>query len=71
MDRTNQGYIGINKLKKKDDHPDYSGKINVNGTDYWLAGWKKEKNGSKFLSLAIETMDGKYSQKKKEDDNPF
>lgn len=50
----NRGTLGRNKRKEKDTHPDYSGKINVDGVEYWLSGWLKEANGEKFFSLSVK-----------------
>ena len=53
-DNTNGGAIFPNDKKQKDSHPDYRGNINVEGTEYWLKGWKKtSKTGMKFLSLSL------------------
>jgi uncharacterized protein (DUF736 family) len=54
-DNTNKGVLFRDTEKAEGTKkPDYTGKLNVNGKDYRLAGWLKEaKNGSKFLSLAI------------------
>jgi len=58
-DNTNRGTLGKNLNKKSDSHPDYSGQLNIDGTDYWLSGWLKEskKDGSKFFSLAVKPKD--------------
>lgn len=53
-DNTNRGSLGRNKRKEKDSHPDFSGKLNVEGVDYWLSGWVKEGNGERFFSLAVK-----------------
>jgi hypothetical protein len=64
-DNTDRGVLYRNKNKKTEDHPeysekdkdypDYSGSVNVSGTDLWLSGWIKtsKKNGEKFLSLSV------------------
>lgn len=58
-DNTNSGTLGKNKRKEKTEHPDYSGQINVDGTDYWLSAWLKEAGpnsktpGEKFFSLSV------------------
>lgn len=54
-DNTNKGVLFRNQEKGEGDKkPDYTGKINVNGKDYRLAGWLREsKSGSKFLSLSL------------------
>ena len=57
-DNTNRGMLMKNLNKTADNHPDYSGSINVNGVDHWLSGWIKEsKKGTKFFSLSIKPKD--------------
>lgn len=59
-DNTNRGILGRNDRKTLDTHPDFSGSINVDGKDYWLSGWIKErKDGSgRFFSLTVKPKDG-------------
>ena len=58
-DNTNKGALFQSKNKKTENHPDYDGSINIDGKDYWLAGWRKtSKNGAQFLSLSIKPKDG-------------
>ena len=60
FDRTNTGTLRRNDRKQKDTHPDFTGDLNINGTEFWLAGWIKTagenaKNpGQKFFSLAVK-----------------
>lgn len=63
-DNTNRFTLGRNRKKENEKHPDFTGKINVEGVDYWLNAWVKEHNGEKFFSGSI---------KKKEEGNavPF
>lgn len=62
-DNTNSGILSRNERKEQDNHPDFTGVINVNGVDYWLSGWTKEgKEGSKmqgrkFFSLSVKPKD--------------
>ncbi|RAU21101.1 hypothetical protein CU669_15215 [Paramagnetospirillum kuznetsovii] len=56
-DNTNRGTLGKNKRREKDSHPAYTGSINVDGVEYWLSGWVKEKNDEKFFSLSIKPKD--------------
>lgn len=55
-DDTNRGVLFKNDRKEQDSHPDLSGKINVNGQEFWLSGWtKKDDNGKfKLLSLSVK-----------------
>jgi hypothetical protein len=58
-DNTNKGILGRNDRKTQDNHPDFSGSINVEGREYWLSGWVKErKDGSgRFFSLLVKPKD--------------
>lgn len=58
-DPTNRGTLSRNNRKTEDRHPDFTGQLNVEGTDYWLSGWVQErKDGSgKFFSLSIRKKD--------------
>lgn len=54
-DNTNRGTLGKNETKQDPSHADYNGKINVQGTEYWLNGWiKKSQDGRTFLSLQVK-----------------
>jgi hypothetical protein len=55
FDNTNSGILSRNDRREKDTHPEYTGQINVEGVDYWLSAWVKErKDGSgKFFSLSV------------------
>jgi hypothetical protein len=57
----NKGTLGKNERKEKDSHPDYKGKLNVDGVDYWLSGWLKENKstGEKFFSLSVKAKQEK------------
>lgn len=62
-DNTNRGSLFKNDKKETDKHPDYKGKINVGGTDYWLSAWIKEGKSGKFMSLSVSEMDSKPKPK--------
>jgi hypothetical protein len=42
FDNTDRGVLYRNENKTSENHPDYSGSVNVAGTDFWLSGWLKE-----------------------------
>jgi len=51
--KLNSGAIFKNDKKTKDTHPDYRGKVNVNGKEMEVALWVKQgKNGS-FMSASF------------------
>lgn len=55
-DNTNKGILSKNDRREKETHPEYTGTLNVEGVDYWVSGWVKErKDGSgKFFSLSVK-----------------
>lgn len=67
----NRGILGKNQNKTADNHPEYSGSINVDGTDYWLSAWIKEssKDGKKFFSLSVKPKDSAKPKAKQVDED--
>lgn len=62
-DNTNSGVLFINDRKRPDKKdPDRTGSINVEGVEYFLDGWLKEKNGKTFLSLSVKRKDKQPGQ---------
>lgn len=67
-DNTNSGILARNDRKEKDTHPDYRGKINVGGVDYWLSGWLKtgkegsKMEGQKYFSLSVKPVEEQQAQ---------
>jgi hypothetical protein len=58
-DNTNRGALFKNDRKETDNHPDYSGSVNVEGVEYFFNGWIKTAGpsarnpGSKFMSVSV------------------
>jgi hypothetical protein len=54
-DDTNKGVLFPTRQKKSARSPDYNGKLNIGGTEYWLSGWVRQpKNGGgSFISLSL------------------
>ena len=53
-DQTNRGALFKNHRKEKDTHPDYRGKVNVNGEEFEIAAWlRTSKKGDKYMSLSV------------------
>ncbi|MBT2300411.1 hypothetical protein J7E70_08025 [Variovorax paradoxus] len=65
FDRTNSGILSRNDRKEKDTHPDHTGSLNVEGVEYFVNAWVKErKDGSgKFFSLSIKRKDKQPEQR--------
>ena len=55
-DNNMTGILSKNDRKTEDKHPDVRGQCEIDGTQYWVAGWRKErKDGSgSFYSLRFE-----------------
>jgi uncharacterized protein (DUF736 family) len=75
---TNRGSLFKNDRKDDAKFPDYKGRLNVDGVEYWLSAWLKlSKDGQKFMSLSIKNKnaDASLNNPKKnvisEDDVPF
>lgn len=61
--RNNQGILFQNK-KMKDNHPDYTGEININGKVMKIALWKKlSSKNTEYFSLQVS--DKEYHSKEK------
>lgn len=52
------GVLFVNDRKERDNQPDYTGRLTMNGQDWRIAGWKKTSNsGSTYLSLKISEQE--------------
>ena len=67
----NYGSLFKNDKKEKENQPDYTGKVNVEGALYSIAGWKKVSEArNTFLSLKISDVTAPDKQSK-EKNLPF
>lgn len=70
-DDTNKGALFVNDKQGNDKRPDFRGRLNVGGAEFWLSAWKeKSKKGVSYLSLRVqpaETAEGKEIAKKPEE----
>jgi len=53
----NRGALFRNDKAASDKHPTHTGKINVEGRDYYLNAWVKDGKKGKFFSLSVKPMD--------------
>jgi hypothetical protein len=68
-DNRNRGALFRNDDKDPNDDKerDYSGTLDVEGTEYWLSGWVRtsKKSGKKYLSLSIKPKVEKPAESEK------
>ena len=74
----NSGVLFVNDRKEKENQPDYTGNIVLNGEKKRLAGWKrtsKSDPSKTFLSVSVsdflEKKEEPVQQTEKQDDLPF
>lgn len=55
-DNTNRGALFKNNKRMNDRAPEFTGKLNVGGVDYYVSGWRKTReNADPFISLSVES----------------
>lgn len=55
-DNTNSGALFKNTRRTNERQPEFTGKLNVKGEEFYVSGWKKTRDGGDpFISLAIES----------------
>lgn len=58
--RDNSGSLFINDKREKDTHPNMNGSVMIDGKEYWISAWTKERNnGEKWLSLAFKPKEAR------------
>jgi len=58
-DNSNRGALFKNNKQGNERRPDYTGTLNVAGTDYQLSAWlKSSKGGDKYMSLSVQPKRG-------------
>jgi len=56
----NRGAVWKNDKKETEKHPDFTGSLNVGGTDYWVSAWKRKEGANDkapALSFSIKLKD--------------
>jgi uncharacterized protein (DUF736 family) len=58
FDNTNSGALFKNDKRTNDRQPQYRGRINAGGVEFWVSAWvKKSRNGANFMSLALTPVE--------------
>ena len=53
-DDTNKGALWNNDRKTTDKHPDFNGSLNIEGMEFWIAGWRVASQNPKAPVVRIE-----------------
>jgi len=64
-DNTNRGSIWGNDKKETERHPDFTGSLNVEGTEYWVSAWKRKADANPkapSLSFSIKPKEQSANQ---------
>ena len=71
MNKDNTLVLFKNDKKESDKHPDLKGQGQVNGKEYWVAGWKNvSQEGKGYIKLSLELKDSiKTPEGKKKDED--
>ena len=51
-DNSNKGALFANDRREKETHPTHTGSGNLDGVDFWINAWVKEKDGKKYFSFS-------------------
>jgi hypothetical protein len=77
----NSGLLSRNDKKTEPGHADHNGSCTIDGKEFWINAWIKEKDGRKFFSLSFrpkqpKSQGGQSSKEQQrtytvDDDTPF
>ena len=77
-DNTNRGSIWKNAKKTTENHPDFTGSLNVDGVEFWVSAWLRKPDANPkapALSFSVkqkeETQPAAPMAKAFDDDIPF
>ena len=62
FDNTNRGSVWKNSKKETENHPDFTGSLNVEGVEYWVSAWKRKEGANPkapALSFSIKLKEDK------------
>ena len=67
--KAGQGSMFRKWEKKNERAPDWNGKLNINGTEYWISGWDRTTTkGDTLISLSLGNAVGEKMSDKKASD---
>ena len=84
-DYPNSGALFRNDRRETDKQPEYTGRAEVDGVDYWISAWVNEGKKGKFFSIKFKPVDDdrrgggggrdrdddRRSSRRRDDDDPL
>ena len=67
----NRGSIWPNQKKETDNHPDFTGTLNVEGVEFWVSAWKKKPDANPKAPSLTFTVKAKDEKPKQSEAQPF
>lgn len=58
-DSNMSGTFGRNQRKQADNHPDFTGKCEIENVKYYINGWIKQGQSGQFFSLSFRPVEPK------------
>lgn len=63
FDNSNRGSIWKNEKKSTENHPDFTGTMNVNGVEFWVSAWKRKPDANPkapALSFSVKPKEDQH-----------
>ena len=60
-DNNMRGVLFKNDRKQTDNHPDYNGSCEIEGTEYWMNAWIKQGKSGAFMSFSFKPKEPKQA----------
>ena len=60
-DNNMSGTFGRNQRKQADNHPDFTGKCEIENVKYYISGWIKQGPSGQFFSLSFKPVEPKQA----------
>jgi hypothetical protein len=59
------GILSKNDRKEEPNHPDYKGNCTIDGVEFWISGWVKQRKDGQgsFLSLSFTPKEQRGQQR--------
>jgi hypothetical protein len=75
-DNNMRGILGRNERREKDSQPEFTGRCEIDGKEFWISAWVKESAKGKFFSLSFKPKEEQQAKQaprrqREEDSDPI